>query len=64
MGEFWKKLFTEVVDTHILQKKARIRRTMLPWIRGKIWVLMRARNCHCKKARKTKRDEEVWYKWQ
>lgn len=32
-------------------------------------VLMRARNCHCKKARKMKRDEdygdeEVWYKWQ
>ena len=34
--EFWRKLFTEVVDSHSPRKKAQVRRTIL--IKGvKIW---------------------------
>ena len=56
--EFWKKLFKSVIDSLIPLKKARVKRRTLPWISHDIRVLMRARNYYCKKARRSKREED------
>lgn len=55
---YWKKLFSEIVDTHIPLKKARVRRKSLPWITREIRVLMRARNYLCTKAKKNRKAED------
>ena len=39
--DYWKKLFDEVVDSHVPLKRARVRRKILPWITREIRVLMR-----------------------
>ena len=51
--EYWKKLFREIVDSHILHKKARVRKKTLPWITQEVHVLMRAKSYYCSKAKKS-----------
>ena len=56
--EFWKNLFKSVIDSLIPLKKARVRKRTLPWISQDIRVLMRARNYYCKKAKRSKLEED------
>ena len=56
--EFWKKLFTEVLDSHVPLKRCRVRRKTLPWISPRIRMLMKERIRLCKKAKKTKQAED------
>ena len=51
--DYWKMLFWKIVDFHVPLKKARVRVKTLPWITRELRVLMRTRNYHCKKAKKT-----------
>ena len=57
--DFWKKQFFEVVDSHIPVKKVRVKRNSLPWIDWELRKLMRLRNYQCRKAKKSK-DENDW----
>ena len=56
--EYWKKLFRQIVDSHILLKKARVRRKTLPWITQEVCALMRARSYYCTKAKKSGKMED------
>ena len=56
--EYWKSLFEQIVASHIPMRKARVREKSLPWIGNDVRRLMRARNYHCTKARKSKRAED------
>ena len=39
--EYWKKLLREIVDSHILLKKARVRKKTLPWTTQEVCALMK-----------------------
>ena len=54
--EYWKKLFREIVDSHILLKTARVR--TLPWLTQEVCALMRARSHYCTKAKKSGNVED------
>ena len=56
--DYWKMLFWKIVDSHVPLKKARVRVKTLPWITRELRVLMRTRNYHCKKAKKTGSEED------
>ena len=56
--DYWKMLFWKIVDSHVHLKKARVRVKTLPWITREQRVLMRTRNYHCKKAKKTGSEED------
>ena len=60
--EYWKKLFGEIVDSHIPLKRARVRRKTLPWITQEIRALMRVKSYFLTKARKSKKTED-WDKF-
>ncbi len=49
--EFWKKQFTQVIDSHIPLGRARVREKTQPWIDWQIRMLMRTRNYFSRKAR-------------
>ena len=55
--EYWKKLFGEIVDSHIPLKRARVKRKTLPWITQEIRALMRAKSSFLTKARKSKTED-------
>ena len=40
--EYWKQLFGEIIDSHTVLKKARVKRKSLPWITQEIRAMMRA----------------------
>ena len=56
--DYWKSLFFSIIDAHIPLKKARVRKKSLPWITRDIRALMRARNYHCCKAKKTGKEDD------
>ena len=57
--KYWKKLFREFVDSHILLKKAWVRRKILLWITQEVRALMRARSYYCTKAKKSGKVEDL-----
>ena len=56
--EYWKQLFGEIVDSHIVLKKARVRRKSLPWITQEVRAMMRARSYFCTKAKRGRKVED------
>ena len=56
--DYWKLLFWKIVDSHAPVKKARVRTKTLPWITRELHVLMRARNYHCNKVKKSGSEED------
>lgn len=58
LWEFWKKLFTKVLDSHVPLKRFRIRRKMLPWVSPEIRLLMKQRVFQLKRAKRTKQTED------
>ena len=56
--EYWRSLFTQIVDLHIPVKKARVRAKTLPWIGKEVRKLMKARTYYCTKAKKSKKVED------
>ena len=56
--DYWKLLFRKIVDSHAPLKKARVRTKTLPLITRELHVLMRARNYHCNKAKKSGSEED------
>lgn len=55
---YWKKLFNEVVDSHVPVKKVRVQMKSLPWITMEVWVLMRVRTYHLTKVKKSMGKED------
>ena len=56
--DYWKKLFEEIVASHIPTKKVRVRRKTLPWITPGIRALMRARSYYLTKAKRSGQIED------
>jgi hypothetical protein len=56
--ECWKKLFLEVLNSHIPLRKLRVRRKSLPWVDEHIRELMKKRTHLQKLAKKTKQEED------
>ena len=57
----WKMLFWKNCGFPFTLKKARVRTKILPWITRELCVLMRARNYHCNKAKKSGSEEDWKY---
>ena len=51
-------MLNKLVDSHVLSKKARVRKKNLPWITRNIQVMMRARRFHYTKAKKSRKVED------
>ena len=58
LWEFWKKLFTKVLDSHVPLKRFRVRKKMLPWVSPEIRSLMKQRVFQLKRAKRTKQTED------
>ena len=60
--DYWKALFSSIVDSHVPWRRVRVRKESLPWISREIRAAMRARNYHCTKAKRTRKAED-WEKY-
>ena len=55
--DYWKALFSSIVDSHVPWRQVRVRKESLPWISHEIRAAMRARNYHCTSAKRTTKAE-------
>lgn len=54
LWEFWKNLFTNVLDSYAPLKRFRVRRRTLPWISPEIKSLMKQRTYQLKRTKRSK----------